>query len=276
MPTPTIREAVAAAAEALATAARAGTSIRASLATQNGLHDVYASYAPYSLSATATSVRVDGPAYSHTVVADSATPAKKLAEKEKKPEGIKLTAATTNLVKYGVKASLTLEQLLYNAELERVVGSVLLRQCVQALDKDIAAALATASATTTTATGSGAVLSGVADLLANGGTPSHIALNPADWAAIVGATANGSYLNMANVELGPSGLLFGLRMVPSSEVPAKTAYVYDASALVVAEHVDSPLLFLGPMSDTNESLLVVDLVAVPVLANPAAVTKVTV
>jgi HK97 family phage major capsid protein len=277
MPTPTISEAVRAAAEALSSTARQGGSIRASLSTQNGIADVFASFAPYSLAASAVPVKVEGLTYNYTSVKDSPTPAKKVAEKAQKPEGVVLTPGHVDVGKYAVKASLSLEQLLSTNDLERIIGGVLLRQCITALDADISAALAAATATTTTDKGSKAVLAAIANLLATGARPSHIAVNPADWAAILGEQATGSgYINMSSPETGPVGTLFGLTFIPSAAVPAKTAFVYDQAAVVVAEHTESPLLFMSPMSDTNESLVIVDLVAAPVLAVPGAATKVVV
>lgn len=277
MPTPTIAEAVRAAAEALTETARTGGTIRATLSSQNGLADVFAAYAPFSLASTIGTVAVDGLSYNSATVTETATPAKKVAEKGAKPEAVTLSSASTPLNKYAAKATLTLEQLLSTRELERVVGGVMLRQCVAALDADIATALATASAVTTTEHGSAAVLAAIADLIGKGANPTHIGVNPADWAGIVGATTTGGgYLNMGDAEAGPRGTLFGLQLVPAAKVPAKTAYVYDANALVVAENVHSPLLFLGPETDTNESTVIVDVLAVPVLAAPTAAAKVAV
>lgn len=277
MPTPTISEAVTAAAQALADTARAGGSIRASISSQNGLSDVFASFSPYSLASTLPTVAIEGLNYRHGKVTETGTPAKKVAEKEKKPEAAALTLENTDLVKYAGKCTLSLEQLLEVAELERLIGGVLLRQAVAALDVDIAAALGTATAVTTTDKGSAAVLAAIGSLIGAGGQPDNIALNPADWAAIVGATTTSAgYLNMSDPEAGPRGTLFGLRLVPAAAVPAKTAYVYDSRALVIAENAHSPLLFLGPMSDTNESVLTVDVLAVPVLAAPAGAAKVTI
>lgn len=277
MPVPTIREAVQAAAQALSDTARNGGTLRASIAEQDGRHDVFTTFAPYSLAATLPSVSVEGLTYAHGTITETATPAKKVAEKGAKPEAAALSLNNTPLNKYAGKATLSLEQLLQTAELERLIGGVLLRQAIHALDADIVAALGAAGAVTTTSTGSAAVLAAIGDLIGKGAQPTHIAVNPADWVSIVGATtANAGYLNMADVEAGPRGALFGLRLVPAAAVTAKTAFVYDANALVVAENVNSPLLFMGPMSDTNESLLTVDVLAVPVLAAPAGASKVAV
>lgn len=277
MPTPTIAEAVTAAAQALAETARAGGSIRASITSQNGLADVYAAFSPYSLASTLPTVSIEGLHYRHGKVTETATPAKKVAEKAQKPEAAALTLESSDLNKYAGKVTLSLEQLLEVAELERLIGGVLLRQSIAALDADIAAALGSAAAVTTTEKGSAAVLAAIGSLLGAGGQPDHIAVNPSDWVSMVGATTTSAgYLNMADPEGGPRGSLFGLRLVPAAAVPAKTAYVYDSRALVVAENAHSPLLFLGPMSDTNESILTVDVLAVPVLAAPAGAAKVVV
>lgn len=277
MPTPTIAEAVQAAAQALADTARAGGTIRASISSQNGLADVFAAFSPYSLASTIPTVALEGLTYRHGKVTETATPAKKVPEKGAKPEAAQLTLETSDLNKYAGKATLSLEQLLEVAELERLIGGVLLRQAVAALDTDIAAELAKANAVTTAEKGSAAVLAAIGALIGSGSQPDNIALNPADWAAIVGATTTSAgYLNMSDPEAGPRGTLFGLRLVPAAAVPVKTAFVYDSRALVVAENQHSPLLFLGPMSETNESVLTVDVLAVPVLAAPAGAAKVIV
>lgn len=261
-----------AAAEAVSQAVRNGAGLRASM---SGLS--WAQYAPYSIAANgATFTKSESRHYTLLEVLPK-DPASKVAEKGAKPEVAVATQSEIAMAKYAGYSRVSLECLTYTTEAERIITDVVLNQVVQALDADLVAAmLAKNTAITTTAKGSAAILEAQAGLIALGGIPNSIFVNPADYAGLLSQTANGQYLNFANAELGSRGLLFGMALVPTAKVPKGTAYLVDSRGVLVAEHSESPMLFVSPVSDgtTNEFNLIVDLFAAVGVASSGAVAKV--
>lgn len=261
-----------AAAQAVADAAASGQGMRASA---KGMS--YGLAGSASIAAHTTEVGIDGKRYSALRVTNSATPVTVVAEGAQKPEAIATAAADVDLVKHAGFAKVSLETLTFYDEARRVIVDVLWKQCVRSFDTTIVAAMNAScdTVTSTATTKSGRLIDAFAHLIDNGANPGAIVLNPADWAAVVGANDGGSYLNMKNAERGPASEFLGCPLVPASTVPANTSYVFDSAAVVSAHHQDAPWLFLSPMDTTNKATLILDLLAAPLVVLPKGVAKVS-
>lgn len=260
-------------ARALSDAAASGQGMRVSC---KGLAYGLSGY--LSLASRLSHVTVDGLNYHGLRVKDSATPVKAVAEASAKPKAADTESTNVALGKFAGYAELSLEVLLSTDEAARVVTDVLYRQALQALDAAIiteAGKAGNSTAITSTATSvGGKLIDAAATVMAAGGRPGVVAVNPTDYAKIIGATDNSGYVNTNDPERGPSGLFMGMALVPTAAAAADTAYVIDPAAIVVAENTESPLLFLSPMSTSNVATVILDLVAAPLVVLPAGVGKV--
>ncbi len=260
-----------AAVQAVTDAARSGQSMRASA---NGL--AYGLAGSASIAAQCSTVEIDAKTYHALVVTDSGTPVTTVNEGAAKPNAIVTAGTSVDLVKHAGYASVSLESLTYYDETRRVITDVLWRQAVRSLDSAIVTAMAAAATVVVSADASPSVrvIAALAKAIDDAATPTAVVVNPADWAAIVSENDGGQYLNMASGESGPTGTFMGCNLVPASAVPAKTAYVFDSSAVVVAHHKDAPMLFLGAMDTSNKANLIIDLLAAPLVTLPKGVAKV--
>lgn len=268
---PVITEAHAAA-EAVVQAVRNGTALRASM---SGIS--WGDVAPYSIAANAATFTKSESRHYTLLDVTASAPATKVAEKAQKPEVVTATNTEVPMAKYAGWASTTAECLVYVPEAERLIADVLLSQVVQAVDVDIVTALSAKSTTVTVASsvkGSAALLEAQAALIGKGAVPRAILVNPTDYAKLLGQTTSLGFLNFSSVELGTSGQLFGMALVPTAAVTAGTAYLVDPRGVLVAEHVESPLLFVSAMSTKNEIELVADVFAAVGVASASAVAKV--
>lgn len=258
------------AAVAIIDAVQSGNGLRASM---HGLS--WAEYAPFSVSAYATTTVSESRHFTLLEVSPSGTPATHVAEGVEKPIVAEAHQSEVQLQKYAGRAHVSLECLVYTREAERLLADVVLNQVVQAMDTDLVAAMgAKHTPVTTTAKGSAALLEAQAALLGLGAVPTTVAVNPSDYAKLLSQTANGAFLNFSSAELGTRGLLFGMALVPSAKVPAGTAYVFDGRGLVVAELAESPMLFVSSMSTKNEVDIIVDVFAALAVVSAGAVAEV--
>lgn len=260
-------------ANALTEAARSGQGMRVSC---RGLSYALTGYV--SLAGQVNHVYVAGKHYSGLVVSDTATKVKVVAEGTAKPKAAETTTESVDIVKHAGYAEVSLESLVFYDEALRVVRDVLFRQALQSVDAALVTEMA-AHSTTLTTTGtdlSAKIIDGAAQLIAAGARSSVIGINPTDYAALVSANSGGQYLNMNDPERGPSGLFMSHRLIPTAAVPAKTVYLIDPTAVVVAEEEDSPYLFLSPMSTDNKSNVILDLFAAPLVVLPGGVGKITI
>ena len=258
-------------ANAITEAAKSGQGMRVSC---KGLSYGLTGY--YSLAGQVNHVYVEGRSYSGLVVKDTATKVAVVDEGKPKPKAADTETKSVDIVKHAGYASVSLESLVFYDEAVRVVRDVLFRQALQSLDTALVTALAASSTALTTpgTSVSSKLIDGAAQLIAAGARSSVLALNPADYAALIGANSGGQYLNMNDPERGPSGLFLSHKLVPISAVPADTAYLIDPAAVVIAEEENSPYLFVSPMSTANLSEIILDLFAAPLVVLPGGVGKV--
>ncbi len=261
-----------AAVKAVNDAARSGQPMRASA---KGL--AYGLAGSSTLAALCSAVEIPTKTYNALIVTDTGTPVTTVNEGAAKPLAVSTTATSVDLAKHAGYASVSLETLTYYDEVRRVITDVLWRQAVRSLDGTIVTAMTAAATNVVNANASPSVriIAALAKLVDDAANPTAVALNPSDWAAVIGENSGGQYLNMTSGEQGPSGTFMGCALLPCSAVTAKTALVFDSSAVVVAHHEDAPMIFLGSMDTNNKANLILDLLAAPLVVLPKGVAKVT-
>ena len=218
---------------------------------------------------------VEGGSFDAVVISPVGGPPPATAEGGTKPTLVQLTPQTVALSKYAGLAVFSTERAINTDLLVPAVGAVLIGQCLRGFDVACIAALAAAApAPILGTTWSAAILAGVGEVIGNGGYPSVLVMNPADYAAAVESPGQGYAADPTTAV--PS--LFGLQIILSAAVTAGTAYVLDPGALMVGQAARSPYVVLDPYSglSTNEVRIAGEVyggVIVPAASCVAAVSK---
>ncbi len=229
---------------------------------------------PFIAARLVSSAVVDGLSFNATRVAPSATPAAKVAEGGAKPSAITVTSGPVALSKYAGLGSISTEQALDTDALIPALVAVIGTSCVLAFDADFVAALAAdAGADAAGDTWPEAILSGVAAVAANGGSPSVLVLSAADYAAAVGSPGVGYAQNPADGAVA----LFGQRIALSPGLSSGTGYVLDPAAVMAVEFAGSPFAVIDPYSglDTNAIRVSTEWFAAAYVTAPGGVCEIT-
>jgi len=204
-----------------------------------------------------------------------------VAERAAKPILVASTGVTDHpLVKIPGLYEGTTEEFLYSAGAALAVYQILVSQILKGIDELVIDAITASAPVPTVAAASvaEAILTGQANVMANGGTPSFAVLNPADYVDLITDTAGGAgYLNFTDVDEGPQMAFAGLAICVSADQPAGDVLVGDGAAVMIVEHVASPVLIADPTYKlaTNEVALAAEWFGVAGVVAPGALALTT-
>lgn len=222
-----------------------------------------------------TAGSTDGMTYNVTTVSESpTTPAAVVAENAPKPNAAVIQSSTATLKKHAGLAVASLEAFLNAKGLAQAINSVLGNSCLKSFEKDALAALGTAAGTPVTgASWVEAIANAQAAMFSVGGAPTVLVISPADYGGFVADIAG---LLTVSAE-SPIGQVLGTPVHASVGATAGAAYLVDGAAVLAVQHSASPVAIADTvsMADTNQSRLVVDLIASTFVADPARVIEIT-
>lgn len=224
----------------------------------------------------ATGATADGMTFKATIVSDTGTPAAIVAKNASKPAATQIAASTVTLKKFAGQGAFALEDSLDAVGLAAAIGSVLGKQCMKAFETDAIAALsAGAGATVPTGTDWVALVANAqAILLGNGAKPSVLVIPAAVYGAFMGdVIATNAFSQDPE---SPVGALLGTVIHVSPTAPDTHAYLFDSSAVLAVQHVQSPLALIDAVSGaaTNTAKIIIDLVAATFVASSSGVVKI--
>lgn len=230
---------------------------------------------PPVVAAHVNHVTVEGRGYDAVIVEPTGTPGV-VAEDGAKPTLAQLNHGWVEVKKYPGLAVFSTEKAIQSHALAAAVANVLVHQALIGYDKDVVTHLdGNAAATGTGSTWSAAILSGIANVIANGGQPSLLVMSGADYAAAVESPGAGYLLDPRDGV--PS--LFGLKVALSAGATAGQAYVLDPTAVTCGEDAAGPYVIVDPYGSnlsTNQVTVAAELFASCVVNAPGAVAKLTV
>lgn len=232
---------------------------------------------PPTVAAHVNHVQVEGSGYDAVLVGPTGTvPDGGVAEGAPKPTLAQLATTRVDLRKYAGLATFSTEKAVQTHALAAAVANVLVHQALIGYDVDVIAALtADAGAVGTGTSWAGAILSGIADVISNGGQPSVLVMSGSDYAAAVESPGAGYLLDPRN------GIptLFGLKVALSAGAGPGEAFVLDPTAVTCGEDPAGPYVIVDPYGSnlsTNAITVAAELFASVVVTSPANVAKLTV
>lgn len=253
----------------------AGRPARASYGSRDASF-TWATGLPDTLATHVRSASVEGLSFNSVRVKPSGTPAALTAKGAAKPNpATTITAVPVALSKYAGIGVITTEDTLTTDGLVSAIAAVMANSIVLAYDASCITALTVAGQpTATAATWSAAVLGGIAAVAAAGGRPDTLVLSAADYALAVGSPGVGYAMSPADA----IPTLFGLAIVISPTLVAKTAFVIDSNACLAVENSSSPIGIVDPYGSnlgTNSISVAVEAFLGFVVSSPGGVCKVT-
>lgn len=229
---------------------------------------------PSIIATHVSSVVVEGRTFNAVLVAPSGTPAGKVAEGGAKPAGVTITSTPVATNKYAGLANFSTEQAIGTDALVPALAAVLSTSALLAYDADCVTALdQQAGAVAEGATWPEAILAGIGQVSANGGSPGLLVLSAEDYAAAVMSPGVGYASDPATGVVA----LFGLPIVLAASLAAGKAYVMDPAGAMAAEGADGPFAVVDPFTGlgTNAVRLAVEYFAGFVVTSPGVVCEVT-
>jgi hypothetical protein len=233
----------------------------------------WAAGAPRTFANFVSTVQAESMRFGVVIAGNGTTPAAKVAPKGQKPTVCDLQSKSIALSKWSGLCSFTLEDELSSAGLVQAVTYSIVAKALVAFEADLAAYIvAHKGSTVEGADWNEGILKAVGAIVAAGGNPSVLAMAAEDFAAALTAPSN---LVFNGLDAIPAYL--GLQLHISSGLTAGTAVVLDRSAVMVAEHTDSPSVVIDPFSaaGTNEIRIAASLVAGYEVVVPSGVVTVT-
>lgn len=225
----------------------------------------------------ATPAFADGMTFPVVRVTESGTPATIVAPGAPKPQAASVASGTESLSKFAAYGTANLEDLLNAANLGAAIASVLGRSSLKAFEVDAIGKL-DAGAAAVPVTGTSwvdAAAAAQARLLGAGGTPSVLVVSALDYGAfITDVLGTGAF---AVSPESPVGGVLGTAIHVSAGAAAGKAFMFDAAAVVCAQHESSPLIVADAMSEakSNKLTIVTDLIAGTFVVDSALVIEIT-
>lgn len=217
-----------------------------------------------------------GMSFGVTRVAPSGTPATVVAAGLPKPAAVAVSSESIALEKHAGHAKVSIEQVLDTSGLLPAIQSVIGAGCLLSFEARAMGVLAAdAGGTASGATWLAALTAGQATVIGAGGSPGLIVLSSADYSAVIGElSASAGFATDARSAVGQ---FLGSLLHVSPKLATGSAYVLDPGAVIAVQGQDSPLVTVDPFSESinNNVILVSDLFAVLVVANPGLVVEVT-
>ena len=217
---------------------------------------------------------IEGTSTSITKIAPTVTPAGQVAENAAKPEAATVTTSSVNLTKYAGRATFSLEASRSSAGLEAAVYYALAGQALLAYEYATCVEIMAGGTTQEYATGKmiEGIFSGMGTVLANGGRPSLLIVNPADL-----PTIGSTFLSSDPADGVAAGRVAGAAVHVSAGMAPGEAAILDPAGLAALWHAESPMVLVDPFSQssTNGISVVVDLLAHTSVTHPGLVVEIT-
>jgi Phage capsid family len=206
------------------------------------------------------------------------TPAAAVTAGSAKPTAFDLVAKSIALKKFSGITTANFESLIDAANLTNAVAMSLVHGAALAWEKDLVATiLADADILKHDAVpGAAGILAAQAMLLENGNQPDILALSPADYASVLGASGTAGTLTVVSNPQEAVQTLFGSQIVVSAGLATGTALLMSKDACLAVEHDQSPAILVDPYSGSSNNTIkvVADVVAGCIVARPNAVVQI--
>lgn len=225
---------------------------------------------------------VDGRHATVVRVSDGSTKVGPVAEGAAKPAGVvSFTSDDVDLVKFAGIAEMPIESAQFIQNIEPAISAVMVGQILRGIEANAVAAITADAGVKITGAAdiTAGVLSAVAGIRGNGGTPTVVGLNSTDWIELMTATsAGGGYVNFSNPENGPAGTWMGMSPVLVPNLAAGNAVVVDGTCVSVLEPAGGPLVVTDIYSGLANNLVkvVIETWATSQVTSPGGVATVAV
>lgn len=210
-----------------------------------------------------------------TRVAPSGTPAAVTAPAAAKPSAFTLAAQTIALQKFSGQTSCNFESMIDSANLVSAVTQSLIHGAALAWESALVATIVADADVlkVTKAPAAGSILEAQAALLTNGNPCDILALSPADYATILGASGTAGVLTVVANPQEAVQTLFGSRIVVSAGLATGTALLLSSDAVLAVEHDASPAVLVDPYSGSSNNTIkvIADVVAGCMVTRPSGV-----